>query len=347
MPFPALEHGQHLAGEGFVQLDQVHLVQRQVQARQQLLHRGHRADAHVRGLAASRRPAHQRGHGGEAQFGQLVFGHDQAGGRGVVLLAGVAGGDGTVRHQRAQLAQAFTGGIRAEAFVAREPHRIALALGHLHGHDLGIEAAGLPGCRGACVAAGGEDIGLFAADGVVARQVLGRLDHPGDLAEALDRLGAFTAAVEAVEEAHIARARAPAHVGGVVLDIAHALDAARDHHVGGTALHHHRGRDDGLQAAAAAAVQLHARHLDRQAGLQRGPAADAGHFAVGVGLGKDHVVDTRGIDAAAFHHGANGGGGQFLHGHRAQAAAEGADGRAEGSDDCGSAHGSLLGNSVG
>ena len=95
-------------------------------------------------------------------------------------------------------------------------------------------------------------------------------------------LRALAAALEAVVQRHRAGARAPAHVGRVVLDVAHALDAAGEHDVGGAGLHHHRRVDDGLQAAAAAAVELHAGHVDRQAGLQRDPAADAGRLAVGV-----------------------------------------------------------------
>jgi hypothetical protein len=57
---------------------------------------------------------------------------------------------------------------------------------------------------------------------------------------------------------------APAHVGAVVLDVAHALHAAGQHHVGRTGLHHHGGGGDGLHAAAAAAVELHAADLDRE-----------------------------------------------------------------------------------
>jgi hypothetical protein len=55
--------------------------------------------------------------------------------------------------------------------------------------------------------------------------------------------------------------------------------------VGRTALYHHRGGRHGLQAAAAASVELNTRHFDRQ--------PDTGRFAIGVRLRKHHVVNVR------------------------------------------------------
>ena len=54
---------------------------------------------------------------------------------------------------------------------------------------------------------------------------------------------------QAVVQRHRAGAGAVAHVERVVLDVAHALDAAGDHHVGRAGLHHHRRVDHRLQAA--------------------------------------------------------------------------------------------------
>src|SRR3546814_5499328 len=64
-------------------------------------------------LFRSHEPAHRL----EAQLGQLVLGDHQAGGRGVVLLAGVAGGDHAVLLDRPQLAQACRRGVGAHALV--------------------------------------------------------------------------------------------------------------------------------------------------------------------------------------------------------------------------------------
>ncbi len=67
----------------------------------------------------------------------------------------------------------------------------------------------------------------LARDLVVARQVLGRLDHAADAAEALLGLRALAAALEPVVQRRPLPARLPQRMlGRVVLDVAHALDAA-------------------------------------------------------------------------------------------------------------------------
>ena len=103
----------------------------------------------------------------------------------------------------------------------------------------------------------------------VARQAALKAGVPVEVpAETVNRV--CGSGLQAVVHASRARAATPAHVGRVVLDIAHALDAAGHDDIGRAGLHHHRGRRDRLQAAAAAAIQLHARDLDRKARLQRG-----------------------------------------------------------------------------
>ena len=69
---------------------------------------------------------------------------------------------------------------------------------------------------------------------------------------------------------HVPGARARAHRGRVVLDVAHALDAAGDDDIGGAGLDHHRRGDDRLQAAAAAPVDLQ-RPAPRSADRRRAP----------------------------------------------------------------------------
>ena len=259
------------------------------------------------------------------------------------MLAGVASGHRAALHQCAQLAQAFQRGIGAEAFVALEQFGLALFLRHAHGHHFGVETACLPRCRSTLVAAQRKLVGRFTADAVIAGQVFGGFDHAGDGAKALHRLRALAATVQAVVHGDVASAFAPAQIGGVVLDVGHALDTAGNHHIGGTALHHHAGGHHGLQAAAATAVELHAGHLYRQTGLQSSPAAHARGFAAGVRLGKHHVVDAARVDTAALDHGAYRGGGQLFHRHRAQAAAVGANRGSQGGDNGGFAHGFLQG----
>ena len=127
-------------------------------------------------------------------------------------------------------------------------------------------------CAGALVAAQRVGVGGLARDLVVARQVLGGLDHAGDARRSGSRAGERSRPRSSRScSVHRARARAPAHVGGVVLDVAHALDAAGDAR--------HRPRrvctiiaavDDGLQPAAAAAVELHS-PAPRSAGRPAAP----------------------------------------------------------------------------
>jgi len=90
---------------------------------EQTLHRRDGANAHAGGLAARRRPADEPAHGIKVQLGQLVFAHHQAGGGGVVLLAGVSGGDHPALFDGAQLAQALGGRVGADAFVLAEEDR--------------------------------------------------------------------------------------------------------------------------------------------------------------------------------------------------------------------------------
>ena len=96
---PAGQDREHLHGERLVELDQVEIVETESGAREQLLHRAHRADAHRDGSQPAAAQPSRKPIGSSPSSSQAVLGDDQAGGRGVVLLAGVAGGDGAVRHR--------------------------------------------------------------------------------------------------------------------------------------------------------------------------------------------------------------------------------------------------------
>ncbi|MNZ83222.1 hypothetical protein D3C78_1019440 [compost metagenome] len=184
----------------------------------------------------------------------------------------------------------------------------------------------------------GIGIGLLAADAVSACEVLCRFDHAGDVAEAFFRLRAQPTALQAIVQRDAAGARAPAHVGGVVLDVAHALHTAGDHHVGGSSLHHHRCAEHRLQAAAATAIQLHAGNLHGKAGLQAYPASYAGRFTAGIGLGEDDVVDSGGVQAALGQYRIDDMCTQDFDREGTQGTAEGADRGAQGGDNCCSSH---------
>ena len=105
---------------------------------------------------------------------------------------------------------------------------------------------------------------------------------------------------QAVVERDRLAVSAPAQGEAVELDLAHRLGAAGDDDVRGAGLNLHRRGDDGGQARPAAAIDLVARHLDRQAGVERGDPADRRGLPVRVALAEDHVVDLGWIDAAAL-----------------------------------------------
>ena len=196
--------------------------------------------------------------------------------------------------------QRFHAGVGAVALVLREHFRVALRLRHADRHDFVLELARFPCVRCALLAAHGVGVGLLARDGVFLGEVLRCFDHSGNVAEAPLGLRALAAALQPVVQRHRARPLAPAHVGGVVLDVAHALDAAGEDHVGGAGLHHHGRVEHRLQPAAAAAVELVAGNFDRQVRLQHRIAPDAGRLAVGVGLGDDDIVELHGVQAGAL-----------------------------------------------
>src|SRR5690606_31544404 len=79
-------------------------------------------------------------------------------------------------------------GVGAVTLVMRENNRVALLLRNRHGHQLIVEEPVRPCGRGALVAANRIGVARLAADVIVLRKILGRLDHSGDHAEAFHRL---------------------------------------------------------------------------------------------------------------------------------------------------------------
>ena len=94
-----------------------------------------------------------------------------------------------------------------------------------------------------------------------------------------------------------------------------------------------------LQPGAAAAVHLQARHVDREAGVERRDAAQRGGVATGVRLAEDDVVDRLGRHAGAPHQCRDHRRSQLLDRDVPEHAAEAADGGPEGLADHGLAHG--------
>src|SRR5262249_2878228 len=155
--------------------------------------------------------------------------------------------------------------VSADAFVADEQARLALLLRHRDAHHFAIEAAFVPGGRGALVAAHRPAVGLLPGDAVLAYDRLGGFGGARALAIAGQGLRVGAAPVQTVVEFHVAQASTPAHVGAVVLDVAHALHAGDEHGVGHARLHLHGGVDHGLKPGAAAPVHRVAGDVVRKA----------------------------------------------------------------------------------
>ena len=102
----------------------------------------------------------------------------------------------------------------------------------------------------------------------------------------------------------------------------------------------HGGHHGSEQPAPAAPIELQTRHGDRQASLQRDPAADARRLAVCIGLREHYVVDSRAVKASAREHCLHDGRAQLLDRYGAQGTAERTHGGADREDDRGSSHGS-------
>ena len=324
--------------ERFVKFDQIDVVPRKAAAREQALGCGNRANAHPAWLAARRCCRMKPCDWFEAQLFQLVFCHDKAGGGGIVLLAGVASRNHAA-FEGAQLAQAFGGCISAVAFIVIEYQRIALFLRHRHGHEFIIKQSRGPSRSGALVRAGGICIGGFAGYPIILCQIFGGFDHSGDHAKPFGWLRHQPSACQPVVQDQIAGTCAFADVGAIMLDIRHRFRAARDHHIGHARLDHHRRIDHRLQARAAAPIEHIAGHLERETSGQPRPVANRRRFAIAIALGKNDIIDPRGIDLGALHQCLEHNRAQIGGGERGKRAAEFADGGADRGDNGGAAKG--------
>jgi len=181
---------------------------------------------------------------------------------------------------RTQFCQAFHAGIGSDAFVAVKKDRIALTLRHGHRDEFVRERAAGPGGGGALLAPQGIGIRLLATDAIIRRQIVRRLHHALDHAEAPFRLGADAPALQPVMQRDATQPRPPALRRRIEFAIAHRLRTAGDDDVGRARLNHHRGRGDGHHSTAAASLHLHPGDADRQAGIKGASAAQSGRLAM-------------------------------------------------------------------
>ena len=201
-------------------------------------------------------------------------------------------------HHRPQRRECVERGVGSRVLIAVDHPGAALAVGHLHGHDLLAEYARLVRGDRPLVRAEGELVLLVARNRVLAAEVLGRLDHPARH-RVVDAAGGDPPADQAVLEHRATGAGSPAQRRRVELGLAHALGAAGEHEVGGAGLNLHARLDHRLQPGAAAAVDLEAWHVDRQPRIERRHAAERGRLTVRITLTQQHVVDLVAPEARA------------------------------------------------
>ncbi len=213
--------GQHLHGEGFVQLHQLERLQALAGFFQQLLDRRYRSQPHATRIAAHSNPIDHSRQRHEAPLLEFLFTHHQQGGGAVGDLAGVAGADAAVFFEdRGQLRQLLRRDVGAKSFVLLHQAG-AFLFPHFHRDDFVAEATILPGAGGALVAAVGVAVLLVAGDVVLGGQDFGGFahDHLGKRAEK-------AVAVHGVGQALMAHLQAPARAFKEVRQAAHGFRAA-------------------------------------------------------------------------------------------------------------------------
>src|SRR4051812_19551294 len=163
-----------LAGEGFVELPEIDVVDLQAMTLQQLRHGKDRADAHLVRLATRRRPSDEAAHRIEAALLRVLGFHQHNGCGAVRQLAGVAGRDVFARAlHRLELGETFERGLGTVALVAVDDvvdDRLGLGrlVDHLHlrlhRDDLVLEIVGLLGGGHAALRLQRIFVLVFAAD---------------------------------------------------------------------------------------------------------------------------------------------------------------------------------------
>ena len=235
-------------------------------------------DAHRLRSDPGDRPGDEPAERPQAELLRAVAVGDDAGGRAVVLAAGVAGRDRRfgvlAQHHRPQTGQRLDARVGARMLIDVD-HAIA----HRYRHDLLRKSALAMGSHGELVGAQRELILRGPLDRIVAADVLRRLEHPAPHGVP-GSAGGDPRASETILQARAAPAYSPAQLGRVELDLAHALDAPGDDQLGGPRLHLQACVDHGLQRRAAAAIDLHTRNLHPQSCVERGHPADRRSLSV-------------------------------------------------------------------
>src|SRR5439155_1593135 len=256
-----------------------------------------RAHAHDRRIDAHSRVGADGGQRRQPELLRLAVRHDDHRGAAVVDARGVAGSDRAVLLEGGlESREPLRGGVAAWVLVGVEAERLALLGGDLDRYDLRLELPALLRGGRLLLALRRELVLLLAADAIFAGDVLGGDAHVHEGDRAGEAVGDHR-----VEDLVVPQADAEA---GLLQDVgraAHALHAARDDHLGVAELDGLGREHDRLQPRAAGLVHREARHLLRDAAVERGDAARVQPEARREHVAQDHLVHLRGLEAGAAH----------------------------------------------
>ena len=289
-------------GEGFVQLEQIHVAHLHA-------HLVERLQDGATGLREQRRVV---GAGHHAVADDLTEGlhatglhgalaHDHHGRTTIADLRSVGGGDGAFLVEgRLQSTEGFHGGVGAHTFIGVDDLGVTLALRNADGNDLLRQATGGDGGGRALVGLHGQLILLRASD-VAGRVTLGAQPHEARVERAPQSVGD-----DRILQLGVAVTETTARSGRDVRRVRHALHATRDHDVGVAGLDHLIGEVNRIDSRQAHLVDVHGGNVHRDAGFHR--RLTAGHLSLSghQHLTHDHVLDFIGRHSGALECGLDG-----------------------------------------
>ncbi len=256
-----------LGGKGFVELDQLEIVDGQVMAIQKVPDRRHRGETHDRRMAGTASGGDDFGQRRNAQRLGFVGGHDHHGGRPVVDPRGVAGGDladfgDEGRRQPLQLGHGQAG---PEVLVPGENQGVFFALRDFHGNDFVFKRSVIVGPFGVVLTAQRHLVHLPAGNVHVLGDEFGRVSHNVGFADTQaqrrlrgihrpifrvrDDVGTAVQGVDhGIHKNGVLKTTAPAGIGDLIGHTAHVFHTTGQDHLGHAGLNHGHARQHGLHA---------------------------------------------------------------------------------------------------
>ena len=253
--------GQDLSSKGFVEFDQIEILEFEAGPFEGFGRRRHRTDTHTIRLDAGEAPRPELGQRSEPEIsGHLGMG-DQTDGGAVVLPAGVAGRDRSLRvrsrHDRTKRGQGLEGSVGSGMLIALD-YLFAPAGRDANRHEFVGEDAFTLGAHGPLMRTQREGVLTLPRDLVVTTEVLGRFYHSAGHG-IVTPPGRDPTPGQSVDQFGIAGPGTPSGRRRVVLDLAHTFRPACDDDITGAGLDAHGRINHGLQTRTAATVELQAR----------------------------------------------------------------------------------------